>query len=204
MKLFFSSASPYVRMVMAVAHEAGLTDRIEKLPAAANPVTQDQSIVAHNPTGKVPTLLTDEGLALYDSRVICEYLDAQGTGAKLFPAEGAARWKALVLLAAANGLLDAALLARYETAMRPEALRWDEWVAGQKQKIAKSLAEFEAKWMETLSGPVTIGPLAVACALGYLDLRFADFGWRDQAPKLAAWYADFAQRPSMTATVPEG
>jgi glutathione S-transferase len=204
MQLFFSPASPYVRKVMVVAHETGLAERIEKLPSAANPVTRDETIAPHNPTGKVPTLIADDGLALYDSRVICEYLDSLHEGPKLYPAEGRARWETMVLQAAADGLLDAALLARYETVLRPEDLRWNDWVQGQMKKVAGMVVEFESRWIETLEGEVTAGTLAVACALGYLDFRFPDAGWRDGHPRLTAWYETIAQRPSMQATVPQG
>src|SRR5690606_38776840 len=113
MKIYFSPASPFVRKCMAVAHETGLVDRIEKLPSAANPVNRDRTVIASNPLGQVPTLITDDGQALYDSRVICEYLDDLG-GGKLFPATGKARWQALADQALADGILGAALLARYE------------------------------------------------------------------------------------------
>lgn len=204
MKLFHSAASPYVRMVTATAIETGQLDSIERLPSAAVPVKRDQSIVAHNPTGKVPTLLLDDGSALYDSRVICEFLDAGHPGERLFPAEGAQRWKTLTLFALAQGLLDAALLARYETAMRPEALRWDDWSTGQLAKIDSSVAELEANWIGHLTSRFDIGCIGVACALGYLDFRFGERDWRTAAPKLAAWFAEVSERPSLKETRPVG
>ena len=198
MKLFFSPTSPYVRKCLVVAHELGLVGRIELLPAAAHPVTRDPSIIAVNPLGKVPTLVTDDGTALYDSRVICEYLNDLGGGA-LFPAAGAARWTALTLQSLADGMLDAALLARYEVAVRPEALRWTDWTNGQIDKLHTSLASLEA----TCSGfgdRADIGTLAVACALGYLDLRYADMNWRQRYPAVAQWAARLGQRASMQAS----
>jgi len=201
MKIFFSPASPYVRKCMVVAHELGLANRIEKLPSAASPVTRDQTIVPVNPLGKVPTFITDSGEALYDSRVICEYLDAQA-GGKLFPQSGPQRWLALTDQALGDGLLDAALLARYETALRPEALRWDDWIRGQLDKISTALARIEEVAPVLAARGVDIGTITFGCALGYLDFRFADLGWRDAYPATATWYAEFSQRPSMQATQP--
>jgi len=194
MKIFFSPTSPYVRKCMVVAHELGLTGRIDLLPSNAHPVTRDQTIIAKNPLGKVPTLITDDGQALYDSRVICEYLDDLGGGA-LFPQSGKARWEALTLQSLADGILDAALLARYEDVARPEAIRWKEWRVGQLDKAETALAHLEGN-LQTLAGRVDIGSLSMACALWYLDLRFTELQWRERYPKVAQWYAAFSQRPS--------
>ena len=197
MKLFFSPTSPYVRKCLVVAHELGLDGRIALLPANAHPVNRDATLVASNPLGKVPTFVTDDGQVLYDSRVICEYLNDFAKGG-LFPA-GAARWQALTLHALADGMLDAALLARYEDAVRPEVLRWTEWRAGQVDKVETSLANLEANAV-LLNDRLDIGSLALACALGYLDLRYADLGWRNRYAQVAAWYAVFSQRPSLQTT----
>jgi glutathione S-transferase len=196
MKLFFSPTSPYVRKCLAAAHELGLAGRIELLPSKASPVLGDASIAPHNPLGKVPTLITDDGQALYDSRVICEYLDALAGGI-LFP-QGQARWNALTLQALGDGMLDASLLARYEEALRPEALRWADWRSGQIDKVRAALRTLESG-TPPLDDTVHIGSIAVGCALWYLDLRFADLAWREQAPTLAQWWAGFGSRPSMTA-----
>ena len=195
MKLFFSPNSPYVRKCLATAVETGLADRIELLASNAHPVNRDQDVIKANPLGKVPTLLTDDGGALYDSRVICEYLNETGRG-KLFPAAGATRWLALTQQALGDGILDAALLARYEANVRPEPQRWADWSAGQMDKIATSLAQLERD-AASLEGRVDIGTLTLACALWYLDLRFGDLGWRDRHPALAGWQAGFSQRESM-------
>ena len=200
MQIFFSPASPYVRKCMVVAHELGLADRLQKLSSAANPVTRDQSIVAKNPLGKVPTLLTDDGLALYDSRVICEYLNDLGRG-ELSPSSGPMRWEILTQQSLGDGMLDAALLARYEVAMRPEPLRWAQWSAGQMEKIHSGLAHIEqhaSAWGQQFD----LGKITLGCALGYLDFRFASLDWRSQYPKTAAWFAALSTRPSMKATVP--
>jgi glutathione S-transferase len=198
MKLYFSPFSPYVRKCLVVGHELGLDARITLLPSSAHPVTRDQSIIVNNPLGKVPTLLTDDGQALYDSRVICEYLDDLA-GGSLFPKTGAARWQALTLHALADGMLDAALLARYEDVARPEAIRWKEWRAGQLDKIETSLAHLEGN-LQTLAGRVDIGSLSMACALWYLDVRFAELQWRGRYLKVADWYLAFSQRPSTQMT----
>lgn len=198
MKLYFSATSPYVRKCLVTARELGVDQHITLLGANAHPVNRDRTLVAANPLGKVPTLVTDDGLALYDSRVICEWLDARFGPGTLFPREGAARWQALVLQSLADGVLDAALLARYETAVRPEAQRWADWTAGQMDKIHTSLLSLEQA-PQQLQGRVDIGTLALACALGYLDLRYADWGWRTRYPQLADWAAGFMQRPSLQA-----
>ena len=205
MKLRYSPASPYVRKVMVTAHETGLEGRIEKVATTVVPVKENAELSRENPLTKVPTLIADDGEVLYDSPVICEYLDTlhDSGGAKLFPPAGPARWKALRLQALADGILDAAILTRYEKAIRPEELQWRDWVDGQMRKVRQGLDALEAKAGE-LAGPLTIGTIAAGCALGYLDFRFADENWRQGRPKLAAWYEEFAQRPSMKATVPQG
>jgi glutathione S-transferase len=197
MKIFFSPTSPYVRKCLVSAHELGVLDRIELLPSNAHPVQRDQTIIARNPLGKVPTLITDDGAVLYDSRVICEYLDDLA-GGTLFPRSGAARWEALRLQALADGMLDAAVLARYEMAVRPETLRWNDWLAGQLDKVATSLAALEGN-AAALNTSVHIGTLSLGCALGYLDLRFTDLNWRQRHPMLALWAAALERRPSMQA-----
>lgn len=200
MKLYHSPASPFVRKVRALAIETGIADRIELAATAVTPTSPDADVCADNPLGKLPTLVTDDGVGLYDSRVICEYLDGQHGGTPMFPADGDARWTALRRQALADGILDAAVNTRYETFLRPEGHRWPEWVEGQMGKVRRGLDVLEA---EGLDGTVDIGTIAVGCALGYLDFRFPDEGWRDTRPNLAAWYGTFAERPSMSGTVPE-
>jgi glutathione S-transferase len=201
MKIFYSAASPYVRKCIVVAHELGLADRIEHLAAAAHPINRDPNIVAKNPLGKLPALITDDGQALFDSRVICEYLNDLGKG-NLQPQIGNLRWQILTEQSLGDGILDAALLARYEGFMRPEALRWAEWSAGQMAKIHSGIQYIEdhcANWGDS----VDIGKISLACALGYLDFRFATTDWRTQYPKTAAWHLKFNARPSMQATMPK-
>lgn len=197
MKLLFSPTSPYVRKCLVTAHELGLDAQITLLPSNAHPVNRDPAIIANNPLGKVPTFFTEQGQVLYDSRVICEYLNHRAGGA-LFGA-GDARWETLTLQALGDGMLDAALIARYEDMARPDALRWPQWRAAQLDKIETSLAYLE-RTPDCLAGRVDIGSIAIGCALWYADLRFADLGWRDRYPTVAAWYASFSARASMAMT----
>ena len=201
MKLRYSAASPYVRKVMVVAHETGLVDRIELAPVSVAPTLVNPQVAAENPLVKVPTLVLDDGRSLFDSRVIAEYLDTQHGGRRLFPAEGTARWTALRRQATADGLLDAALLIRYEHNLRPEPQRWQEWTDGQYRKLRQALATLAE---ENLGSELTIGEIAAGCALGYLDFRFPGEDWRAAHPALGAWYAGIAERPSFAATWPKG
>jgi len=200
MKLFYSATSPFVRKCLVSSHELGLRSRVELVPAAAHPVNRDRALVAVNPLGKVPTLVTDDGAVLYDSRVICEYLNALGDG-RLIPPHGPARWSVLVDQALADGLLDAAVLTRYETAARPENLRWNEWIAGQLDKVTCALADLERR-ARSFGERIDAGTIAAGCALGYLDFRYASLAWRQGYPHAAAWFDRFSRRESMTATLP--
>jgi glutathione S-transferase len=201
MELLYSATSPYVRKVLVLAHETGLIDRIELVPVVVAPTSVNDSVTAANPLTKVPTLLLDDGQPLYDSPVIAEYLDSVHGGVPLVPPAGGPRWIALRRQAAADGLLDAAILVRYEMVLRPAEKRWPEWIDGQMRKIRQTLAALEAD-AEDLGASVTIGEIAVACALGYLDFRYPDEAWRVNCPGLANFYAGFSQRPSMLATNP--
>ncbi|MDE2262775.1 MAG: glutathione S-transferase [Gammaproteobacteria bacterium] len=199
MKLYFNPASPYVRKVRVTAHELGLSDKIELISVSLTPVSPHAGVRSSNPVGKIPALITEEGTALYDSPVICEYLEALAGGNRIFPAAGPVRWTALRRQALADGIMDAAVLTRYEQAVRPKELRWQEWADGQLLKIRTALDALER---EELQDVFDIGTISVACALGYLDLRFADEGWRKSRPRLAAWAAAIGKRPSLAATAP--
>jgi glutathione S-transferase len=200
MKLYYSATSPFVRKCLVAAQELGLRQRIELLPAAPHPVDRDRALIARNPLGKVPTLITDGGESLYDSRVICDYLNSLGDG-RLVPAAGDSRWKVYRDQALALGILDAAVLVRYETFARPESLRWKGWIDGQLDKVTCGLAEIEQR-AATLAQRVDVGTIAIGCALGYLDLRFSNLGWRNDCPQLAAWFERFGARESMASTRP--
>lgn len=201
MLLFTSETSPFVRKVLILAHETGLTERIDKRLAHVTPVQPDEALSSRNPLGKVPCLVLDDSRALYDSRVICEYLDRLHGGRRLFPADGPARWSALTRQALADGLMEAGVLVRYETALRPESSRSHAWVDGQKAKISQALDKLEDD-PHAHSGLCDIGHIATAAALGYLDFRYAEDGWRDGRPQLSEWFVQFSERPSMQATRP--
>ena len=198
MKLYHSTTSPFVRKVMVSAIELGLADRIEKVPGKASPVARSTPVGQDNPLAKVPTLVTDDGTVLFDSRVICEYLDSVG-GGRLFPAAGAARWQALTDQALADGMTEAALLQVYEVRLRPADKQSPSWRDGQHDKVERGLDRLEQS-ASHFGDPVDIGTIAVACALSYLDFRFPDLAWSTRHPTLAGWYATFAARPSMAAT----
>lgn len=182
-----SPASPFGRKVKIAAMELGLMDRIEVAVADTN--DPSEPLRQQNPLGKIPTLVLEDGTTLFDSRVICEYLDFIAGGHRLFP-EGEARFAQLRLMALADGLADAALLQVYEVRFRPEEGRNAAWVANQAGKVSRALAALEAA-PPAYSGRPRIGEIALACALGYLDLRFAG-AWRAEHPRLVAWLDDFA------------
>lgn len=200
MKLYYSSASPYARKCWIVALEAGFGERLVTVPTAVTPHAPDAAFAQKNPLVKIPVLEREDGSLLYDSAVICEYLDAQA-GAGLFPPAGEARWQALRRHALADGIMDASLLARYEVLYRPEAQRWAAWIEGQYAKIDNGLDAFERE-VDALEGGFLIDAIALVCALGYLDFRFAARDWRAGRPRLAAWFAQCAQRESVRRTFP--
>jgi glutathione S-transferase len=199
MRLWQNPASPFARKVRIVAREAGLLSRTEEISVAVSPVNPNADLAAQNPLVKIPALQTDDGKVLYDSSVICEYLDSLNPGAHMLP-PGAARWDALRLQSLCDGILDAAVLCRYEMAVRPEQYHWNDWVKGQFGKIRNgldSLAKEAPSWGTSFG----IGQIGAACVLGYLDFRFGDEKWRERAA-LAAWYESVKQRPSVVATIP--
>ena len=199
MKLRSSPTSPYVRKVTLVAHETGLFGRLDLVPT--NVWANDTDIGRDNPLGKVPALTTDGGEVLFDSPVICEYLDSLHDGTKLYPPSGGARWTALRRMALADGILDAGILRRLES-IRKEPERSATWIERQRLAVERGLDALEEE-ASALGAGVTIGHIAIACALGWLEFRFAADNWRQRRPALAAWYATFAARPSMQKTAPK-
>jgi len=199
MKFRTSVTSPYARKCLIVAIEAGIDGRLEQVPTA--PWAADTDLPKDNPLGKIPALVTDGGEVLYDSPVICEYLDSLHGGRRLVPVSGGERWSQLRLEALADGILDAAVAARIEIALRPEDKRWPQWIERQNAAIDRGLDALEgecAAWGDSF----LIGQIAAAAALGYLDFR-AGPAWREPRPALAAWFARASQRPSVAATVPK-
>jgi glutathione S-transferase len=202
MKLYVAPASPFVRKVLIVLHETGLIGQTELVPASGNAVDPGTMPVSLNPLGKIPTLVSDEGKALYDSRVIGRYLNDLA-GADLFPG-GPALWDALALEAAGDGICDAAVLCVYEKRLRPDEKYHAPWVEGQWAKIARTLDWLERDSSTWVDQPFHIGHAALAAALGYLDLRLSDRSWPAERPALAAWFSAISQRPSVKATIPSG
>ncbi len=193
--LRYSPASPYARKVRIAADILGLADRIAiKAVDFADPA---DDIRTQNPLGKIPTLVLEDGSSFYDSRVIAEYLDHLAGGGVLFPSAPERRFAALRLQALGDGINDAALLLRYEAVSRSETQRSSVWIDLQQGKVDRGLAVLAAA---PPCGPIDIGHIAAACALGYLDLRF-DGAWRKSCPNLIAWLDDFAAKtPSFAAT----
>ena len=198
MKLRFSPVSPYVRKVSVTLIETGLQDRVENIPTNAHDPESD--IAGDNPLGKVPTLILDDASVLYDSPVICEYLDSLHDGNKLFPASGPARWKALQLLALGDGMADAGIASRLE-GRRPEEFKFDELIERQTAVVLRAMDALEND-LENLEAGFGIGQIAVGCSLGWLDFRFPDLGWRQDRPGLADWFEAVSERPSMMQTTP--
>lgn len=200
MKLRYSATSPYVRKVVVTLIETGLDGKVERVPTNVwDPATD---IAEDNPLGKVPTLITDSGQVLYDSPVICEYLDGLHDGAKLFPPSGQARLGALKLQALGDGMTDAGILRLLES-RRPKELQWDKWADRQAAVVARAMDALDGEADAMAKGPVTIGHIAVGCSLGWLDFRFPDLGWRRTRPALADWFDDFSERASMAASAPK-
>ena len=196
MKLAYALASPYVRKVTACAIARGIDHKIENWVVSST----DPALVNFNPLSKIPTLLLDDGSTLFDSPVICEYLDSIGDAPPLFPPAGPARWAALRLQAIGDGMMDASQPRRREIALPQDEGRV-AYIDLQRGKVARAVAvlEKEAASLGTLK---TIGDIAVACALGYLDFRFAHEPWRPGHPKLEAWYDSVVGLPPIAKTVP--
>lgn len=200
LRLHASPASPFVRKVRAVLHETGQVDDVQIVPAQVSPTATDDPAISANPLGKIPVLARDDGPAIYDSRVICRFLDHRAK-AGLYPE--ARLWEVLTLEATADGIMEAAVLMVYEHRVRPENERSPTWVEAQWTKASRALDVLESRWMSHLHGPLDMGQIALGCALGYLDLRHPDRNWRQGRDNLAAWQKTFAERPAMQATVPE-
>jgi glutathione S-transferase len=199
MKLLWSSRSPFARKAMVAAHMAGVADRIVTERVVVTAAKSNPDVMAVNPLNKIPTLVLDDGTALYGSAVICEYFDSLHNGPKLFPADYAARWPALKRQALGDGLMELGIL-RLGEQYRPAALQSESQLATFRLKIGSGLDRIEAEGMVPLAAGADIGHIAIACALGYLDFRFGADDWRHGRPKLSAWYAEFARRPAMRAT----
>jgi glutathione S-transferase len=197
MKLLYQTHSPYARKALVFAHETGIAEHIEVVHQETSPTLRNEQVFAENPLGKVPVLLRPGLLPLFDSDVICAYLDTQHEGRKLIPPEGEARWQALRVQSVAQGLADAGIAVRWESVRRPEALRYPPLRDGY---IEKLIASYD--WAEReldVDAPMHIGHIALATVLDWLEFRDLP-GFRENRPRLTAWFNAFAARPSMLAT----
>jgi glutathione S-transferase len=201
MRLRWSTRSPFVRKVMVCAHEMGLVDRLELVPTTVVMGEPHLDLMQTNPLGRIPTLETDDGQILYDSVVICEYLDTLHKGESFFPRDLTRRWQVLTRHALATGMLETGVLWRNES-IQPEPQRSAKFLAAFELKMRTAIPALERDVEILSSTPIDISHVSVACALGYLDFRFAEFGWRQGHDRLTAWYETFLKRPSMQATMP--
>jgi glutathione S-transferase len=201
MKLHWSSRSPFVRKVMVLAHEVDLVDRIELVSSTVAMTKPNEALMRDNPLSRIPTLITDDGLALYESTLICEYLDSLHAKPKLLPSDPVQRWPALRWHALGEGMLEILVLWRNEQ-LRPEPQRSPEMLAAFKSKTRNALDLLEREAGALACAPFSLGHIGVGCALGYLDFRFAALGWRTGRPQIAGWFGGFAKRASYRATMP--
>ena len=199
MQLFDNPASPFCRKVMVTLRETGQLKDVEILHAVGHALAPEKMPTAQNPLGKIPTLVRADGPAMYDSRVICRFLDDRAK-AGLYPERSI--WDILTLEATADGIMAAAVLMVYEFRTRPEDKQFPDMVEGQWAKVTRALDAVEERWMGHLAGPLNMGQIAMGCALGYLDFRHADRDWRQGRNSLTDWYAKFSQTESMKATEP--
>jgi glutathione S-transferase len=206
MKLMYSPASPFVRKVRACAIELGLDDKITLEYTKTGP-TNKNAVYADtvNPLRKIPSLVLEDGkTALFDSVVICEYLDALAGGNRIIPKAGDDRWRVLTQHAVAQGMCEALLLARYETTLRTEAKQWPSWVDDQLDRFWTGLDWFEGRAASALSSRmVDLSQVTLACCVGYLEFRFPEAKWAPRAPQIAAWYKQMLTRPSLAKTMPQ-
>jgi glutathione S-transferase len=198
LKLRYSPTSPYVRKVMMAAHEKGVVDRLQL--ETTNPWNSEPEFTRENPLSKVPALTIEDGTILFDSPVICEYLDSLGTGPKLFPSSGPQRWQSLRQQALGDGICDAAILRRLES-NRPQGEQSKDWMERQKSTVARALDTIEAE-AKLLDGQTTIGTIALLAALGYLDFRYGHEPWRENRPSLAQWFERASARDGYVKTAP--
>lgn len=199
MILHWSPRSPYVRKVMIAAHELGLVDRLELRRTVVQMSAPNPDLIPDNPLSRIPTLLLENGDALIDSGVICEYLDAVAGGGKIVPSSSDARFAELSRHALATGLIDILILWRNERE-KPAASQTAAWLESFRIKTEATLARFAHDVRPIAQGPLPLSQIALGCCLSYLDFRFADIDWRAMHPPLAGWHETFRARPSAQAT----
>ncbi len=201
MKLYWSPRSPYARKVMVFAHETGLAGQIETVKTLVSASNPNRELMRLNPLAKIPTLVTGDGMVLFDSSVICEYLDSLHGGEKLFPADPGRRWPAQRWHALGNNLLDNLVPWRNER-LRPQTQQSPEVLAAFEAKVKNALQFLDNEAAALAAAPVTVGHVTIAVALGYIDFRFPDLEWQNGRGRIAGWYAVFAQRASIRNTIP--
>ncbi len=199
MKLHWSPKSPYVRKVMICVHELGLTGKVTTIRSVADMKSPNPAILRDNPLSKIPTLMLDDGEALFDSLTICEYLDHLAGGHRLFPPAGPDRWQALTWHALGSGLLDILILWRNERE-KPKERQTPIWISAFAIKVEACLDRLDSLVPQLDAAAFGIGHAAIGCTLSYMDFRFAALDWRDGRPALAAWHQLFSARPSAIAT----
>ncbi len=198
MQLYHATASPFARKVRVLVREKGLLDRVEEI--TVNPLADPPELHFVNPLGKVPVLVLADGLALFDSPVICEYLDTISGSPRFLPKEGEKRWQVLRMQALADGIMDSGVAMIYES-RRPEVQRSPDWQQRWQGSILRAVRQLDDDHA-LLSGPINIGSIAVACALGYLDFRLPEMDWRLNHPHVANAYASLSTLAGMRATPP--
>jgi glutathione S-transferase len=199
MKLLGDIVSPFVRMSLVTAHEAGWGNRVVLTEARVTPTVENAELARYSPIAKVPVLVTEHNHALYDSRVIMEYICHVSGNRELIPDDGVKRFRILTLLALGQGIAESGVAYRYETAMRPAELQWSDYKARLERRVTAAFDDLEANWAKELA-EVSAGSIAVAVALAYLDYRLPAWRWRDGRPGLTAFHDGFSARASMKAT----
>jgi glutathione S-transferase len=199
MKIYGDFLSPFVRMCIVTAHEVGLGEKLQHEREPVNPTKVNPKLAALSPLGKVPVLQTDHGHPLYDSRVIIEYLCHVSGNSTIIPDDGVKRFRVLTMQALCQGLGDAAVATRYETAARPQGLQWTDWIDRVKSRMNMVFDDLEGHW-ETEKADVNAGSIAAAVVLSYIDFRLPDVAWRDGRPKLTTFHERFSARDSMKRT----
>ncbi len=201
LKLFYSDRSPYVRKVMVTLHEVDLSENVEIVSVRTNPLGVVDDLVDVSPLGKIPTLVLPDGTTIFDSRVICSYLNSIGKS-DLYLAKENLKWSIKTAEANFDGILDAALLMVYEHRYRQDIYQNAEWLENLWKKIERTLDFYNNSSSKILSGSLNMGQISLGCALGYLDYRHNNRNWRAKNQNLRDWFAEFSERLSMRNTIP--
>jgi glutathione S-transferase len=196
MKIHGDVVSPFTRMCLVSAHELGLKGKVELVAAHVRPMLVNDTLAKLSPLGKIPVLETDHGHAIYDSRVIMEYLAHHAGASTFIPDDGVKRFRVLTVVALAQGIADAAVALRYEMGVRPPERNWPEFQSRLEARLLAGIDEIEHAWQDVLQG-VSAASVAVACMLGYVDFRHDRLKWREGRPLTAAFEKQFAARASM-------